>query len=140
MRGGELQDVEVRGMNGRRTAVFRIDGSEEAKREYYGGKTVVNLQHLKLELKRLKDRAFDAIREEERYAAGYERGDRAHQDHERRQRFFHLSEKRISVFPEVLGRRRRRRPFLETRSSFASLIPAGNVTARTESPADVIFP
>ena len=33
MRGGELQDVEVRGMNGRRTAVFRIDGSEEAKRE-----------------------------------------------------------------------------------------------------------
>ena len=59
MRGGELQDVEVRGMNGRRTAVFRIDGLEEAKREYYGGEIVVNLQLLKLELKRLKDRAFD---------------------------------------------------------------------------------
>jgi hypothetical protein len=82
LRGGELQEVQVRGTNGRRTAVFRIEGLEEWKREYYGGNTVVNLQLLKLELKRLKDRAFDAIREEakeERRHAGYERGNRAHQ-------------------------------------------------------------
>ena len=86
MKGGRLQDVVVRGMNGRRTAVFRIEGVEEAKQEYYGGKTVVNLPLLKLELKRLKDRAFEAIREEERYASGYERGDRAHQASERSRR------------------------------------------------------
>jgi hypothetical protein len=82
LRGGELQEVQVRGTNGRRTAVFRIEGLEEWEREYYGGKTIVNLQHLKLELKRLKDRAFEAIREEERHA-GYERGNRAHQASER---------------------------------------------------------
>jgi hypothetical protein len=85
MRGGELQSVEVRGTNGRRTAVFRIEGLEEWQQEYYGGKTVVNLQHLKLELKRLKDRAFEAIREEERYAS-HERGHRAHQEGERPRR------------------------------------------------------
>jgi hypothetical protein len=85
LKGGELQSVEVRGTNGRRTAVFRIEGLEEWKGEYYGGKTVVNLQLLKLELKRLKDRAFDAIREEERHA-GHERGHRAHQEIERPRR------------------------------------------------------
>jgi hypothetical protein len=78
MRGGELRSIEVRGTNGRRTAVFRIEGAEGAELEYYGGKTVVNLQLLKLELKRLKDRAFEAIREEERNAR-HERGDRADQ-------------------------------------------------------------
>jgi len=66
LRGGELREVEVRGRNGRRTAVFRLEGAEGAEREYYGGETVVNLRLLKLELKRLKDRAFQAIREEER--------------------------------------------------------------------------
>jgi hypothetical protein len=76
IRGGELRSIEVRGTNGRRTAVFRIEGPEGAELDYYGGKTVVNLQLLKLELKRLKDRAFEAIREEERYAR-HERGDRA---------------------------------------------------------------
>ncbi|MGH9323113.1 MAG: hypothetical protein ACRD3V_24905, partial [Vicinamibacteria bacterium] len=78
IRGGELRSVEVRGTNGRRTAVFRIEGAAGAEAEYYGGKTVVNLQLLKLELKRLKDRAFEAIREEERYAR-HERRDRADQ-------------------------------------------------------------
>jgi hypothetical protein len=85
MRGGELQSVEVRGTNGRRTAVFRIEGLDEWQKEYYGGRTVVNLQLLKLELKRLKDRAFEAIREEERYA-GHERGHRPHQEGERSRR------------------------------------------------------
>jgi hypothetical protein len=85
LRGGELRSVEVRGTNGRRTAVFRIEGLEEWKREYYGGKTEVNLQLLKLELKQLKDRAFDAIREEER-DAGDERGHRARQASERPRR------------------------------------------------------
>jgi hypothetical protein len=82
MRGGELQSVEVRGTNGRRTAVFRIEGLDEWEHEYFGGKTVVNLQLLKLELKRLKDRAFEAIREEERHA-GHERGNRPYQAIER---------------------------------------------------------
>jgi hypothetical protein len=85
VRGGALREVEVRGTNGRRTAVFRLEGREAWEREYYGGETFVNLQHLKLELKRLKDRAFEAIREVERHA-GYERGHRAHQAGERPRR------------------------------------------------------
>ncbi|MGH9319445.1 MAG: hypothetical protein ACRD3V_06100 [Vicinamibacteria bacterium] len=82
MRGGEIRSIEVRGTNGRRTAVFQIEGAEGAELEYYGGKTVVNLQLLKLELKRLKDRAFEAIREEERHAR-HERGHRPRQAEER---------------------------------------------------------
>jgi len=85
-RGGELLGVEVRGSNGRRVAIFQIDGPDEAQREYYGGDAVVDLQRLKLEVKRLKDRAFDAIREEERRDAGHERRDRADQERERARR------------------------------------------------------
>lgn len=70
LRGGELLSVDVRGTNGRRVAVFRIagPGAEQAERDYYRGTTSVDLQLLKLQVRRLKDRAFDAIREEERSA------------------------------------------------------------------------
>ncbi len=67
-RGGELASVEVRGVNGRRMAVFVIDGPtvEEAERDYYRGQALVNLQLLKAQVRRLKDVAFEAMRSEER--------------------------------------------------------------------------
>jgi hypothetical protein len=67
-RGGELAGVEVRGVNGRRMAVFVIEGAsvEEAERDYYRGAALVNLQLLKAQVRRLKDVAFTAMREEER--------------------------------------------------------------------------
>lgn len=67
-RGGELVGVEVRGMNGRRVAVFAIAGPEveQAERDYYRGTTSVDLQLFKLQVRRLKDRAFEALREQER--------------------------------------------------------------------------
>jgi hypothetical protein len=65
VRGGELVSVEVRGINGRRLAFFHIEGPEvdEAEREFFRGTASVNLQLLKFQVRRLKDRAFDAIRE-----------------------------------------------------------------------------
>jgi hypothetical protein len=68
VRGGELTAVEVRGINGRRLAFFHIEGPEvdEAERDYFRGTANVNLQLLKFQVRRLKDKAFDAIREEER--------------------------------------------------------------------------
>jgi hypothetical protein len=67
LRGGELVAVEVRGMNGRKVAVFHIGGSgmQEAERDFHRGPTLVDLRLLKSEVRRLKDAAFDAIREEE---------------------------------------------------------------------------
>ncbi len=64
--GGELVDVDVRGTNGRRMAFFRIDGAgiERVERDYYQGSATVDLQRLKAQVRRLKDRAFDALREE----------------------------------------------------------------------------
>ena len=85
-RGGELTDVFVRGTNGRRVAVFRIEGEGvlDHERDYYKGTTSVDLQLLKLQVRRLKDRAFAALREEERRSdAGEQGGDRAHQVGER---------------------------------------------------------
>jgi hypothetical protein len=84
LRGGELVSVDVRGTNGRRVAVFRIAGPGvlETERDYYRGSTSVDLQLLKLQVRRLKDRAFDAIREEER-SAGQQGRDRAAQGRER---------------------------------------------------------
>ncbi len=69
-RGGELVGVEVQRTNGRRVAVFVIDGPGvlEAEREYFRGTTSVDLQHLKVQVRRLKDRAFDALRADERRA------------------------------------------------------------------------
>jgi hypothetical protein len=86
VRGGELIAVSVRGTNGRRLAVFSIGGeeAEAAAREYHRGVTSVDLRLLKSEVRRLKDVAFDALREEERRAdAGYEGRDRADQVRER---------------------------------------------------------
>jgi hypothetical protein len=87
LRGGELVSVDVRGTNERKVAVFRIVGSEveQAERDYYAGRTPVDLQLLKLQVRRLKDRAFGAIREEER-GAGHEGRDRADQGGERAER------------------------------------------------------
>jgi hypothetical protein len=79
VRGGELEAVEVRGTNGRRLAVFTVcgEGAETAAREYHRGETRVDLRLLKSEVRRLKDVAFDAIREEERRRDA-ERGDRSY--------------------------------------------------------------
>jgi hypothetical protein len=67
-RGGELAGVEVCGLNGRRLAYFHIEGADvkETEHEYYHGPAVVNLQLLKAAVRRLKDEAFAAIRQEER--------------------------------------------------------------------------
>jgi hypothetical protein len=87
VRGGELTCVSVRGTNGRRMAVFSIAGAEAeaAAREYHRGPTSVDLRLLKNEVRRLKDLAFGALREEERRGphAGHEGRDRADQVRER---------------------------------------------------------
>lgn len=85
-RGGELMGIEIRGTNGRRLAFFHIAGPdmEQVSRDYYGrGPALVNLRLLKAEVARLKNLAFQALREEEIRHAGHERGDRAHQGGER---------------------------------------------------------
>jgi hypothetical protein len=86
VRGAELVGVSVRGTNGRRMAVFSIDGTqaETAAREYHRGETSVDLRLLKSEVRRLKDVAFEALRREERRAdAGHEGRYRADQVRER---------------------------------------------------------
>ena len=78
VRGGELEDIEVRGNNGRRICFFRIsgEGMSAAERDYHRGETRVDLRLLKTEVRRLKDAAFSAMREER--DARYERRDRAY--------------------------------------------------------------
>jgi hypothetical protein len=65
--GGELVDVRVVDERGRRLAVFTIagPGAERAEREYHRGATSVDLRLLKLQIRRLKDRGFSALRNEE---------------------------------------------------------------------------
>lgn len=67
-KGGELHRVMVEGVNGRRIAHFAIGGKwdEDIERQYYQGPAIVQLQLLKAAVRRLKDEAFAAIREEER--------------------------------------------------------------------------
>jgi hypothetical protein len=79
VRGGELVAVQVRGTNGRRVAVFGIGGAgvEDAEREFHRGPTLVDLRLLKSELRRLKDVAFGAIREEEEERCGRAAGGRS---------------------------------------------------------------
>jgi hypothetical protein len=85
VRGGELRDIEVRGVGGRRLAVFRIEGlgMEDVEREYHRGHLVVDLRLLKSEVARLKNLAFEALRQEERRDAGHQGGDRTHQGGQR---------------------------------------------------------
>jgi hypothetical protein len=85
LRGGELRGIEVRGVNGRRMAVFSIegDGLEDVEREYHRGPSLVDLRLLKSEVARLKNLAFEALRREERRDADQQRRDRAHQGGER---------------------------------------------------------
>jgi hypothetical protein len=66
-RGGELAGIDVRRVNGRAMAIFRITGPSmaEVEREYYRGHVLVNLRMLKAEVARLKNAAFDALRKEE---------------------------------------------------------------------------
>ena len=68
LRGGELRQVEIRRVNGRSLAVFYIEGSAMGKAEwdYYHGTVSVDLRHLKTEVTRLKNLAFDVLRKEER--------------------------------------------------------------------------
>ena len=86
-RGGELNGIEVCGINGRRLAFFQIVGAglAEAERDYFRGPALVNLLVLKAAVRRLKDAAFSAIREEERR-------DDASQDHAGRDRSHQGSE------------------------------------------------
>jgi hypothetical protein len=81
VRGGELREVEIRGVNGKRMAVFHIEGPgmEDVERDYYRGPSLVNLRLLKSEVARLKNVAFEALRREESRDASHERGNRAYQ-------------------------------------------------------------
>ena len=81
VRGGELREVEVRGVNGKRMAVFCIEGPDMAgaEREYHRGPLLVDLRLLKSEVARLKNVAFEALRREERRDAGYQGRDRGRQ-------------------------------------------------------------
>lgn len=84
LRGGELAGAFVRGNDGRRVVVFRIEGEAavEAGREYRRGPALVDLRLLASEVRRLKDVLFDALREDEmRRRKHDERGDRS--DHRR---------------------------------------------------------
>jgi hypothetical protein len=84
-RGGELAGIEVRGVNGRRLAFFRVvgPGMGQVERDYYQGPALVNLRLLKAEVTRLKNLAFTALREEESRHAREQGRDRAHQGRER---------------------------------------------------------
>jgi hypothetical protein len=81
--GGELVGLEVHGVNGRRSAVFQIEGRGlgAAERDYYRGAVLVDLRLLKSEVRRLKDMAFQALRREERKDACTDQpgSDRRHQ-------------------------------------------------------------
>jgi hypothetical protein len=68
VRGGQLEGVEVHGINNRRLAVFRIVGPDmdQVAREYHQGRSLVDLRLLKVEVARLKDLAFEALRKERR--------------------------------------------------------------------------
>ncbi len=82
LRGGTLREVVVQGTNGRRVAVFLIDGAEDAERDYFRGPSLVDVRLLKSEVARLKSLAFYALRrneEESRAAQDHERGCGPHQ-------------------------------------------------------------
>jgi hypothetical protein len=85
IRGGELRDVEIRGVNGKRLAVFRIEGPgmDDVEREYHRGPSLVDIRLLKSEVARLKNLAFQALRREEMKDAGHAGRDRAYQVGER---------------------------------------------------------
>lgn len=81
VRGGQLRDVEIRGVNGKRMAVFWIEGPGmgDVEREYHRGPSLVDLRLLKSEVARLKNLAFMALRREEMRHAGEQGRDRAYQ-------------------------------------------------------------
>jgi hypothetical protein len=80
VRGGELVGVRVVDERGRRLAVFTIAGpdAERAESEYHRGATSVDLRLLKLQIRRLKDRGFAALRNEEAHDAGRYEGRRTY--------------------------------------------------------------
>ena len=67
LRGGEVREVCVHGTNGKRMAVFSIEGPGmgDVEREYFHGPARVNLRLFKSEVARLKSIAFEALRREE---------------------------------------------------------------------------
>ena len=85
-RGGELVRAFVRETNGRRgrVAVFEIagPGMDDVEREYFAGRSLVDLRLIKSEVVRLKNVAFTALRQEERDVRE-SRGDRRDQASER---------------------------------------------------------
>jgi hypothetical protein len=84
-RGGELRDVEIRAVSGRRMAIFLIEGAgmEAVHREFHSGPSVVDLRLLKSEVARLKNLAFDALRREGAGHTVRHEGIRAHQGDQR---------------------------------------------------------
>jgi len=70
--GGRLADLELRGANGRRTAVFRIEGPElrRLERAYARGTAEANVAELKGQMSHLKDVLFARLRREERRGSG----------------------------------------------------------------------
>lgn len=64
IRGGTLRHVELRTTQGRRMAVFCIEGSNmnEVEHEYFCGASSVDIRLLKFQVARLKNMAFDALR------------------------------------------------------------------------------
>jgi hypothetical protein len=79
--GAELKRVVLSRSNGRTTAVFELDGAEVDKlaAAYYSGSAVVNLAHFREKLEGLKDRLFEALRENEtRRRQAHDQDDRRH--------------------------------------------------------------
>ena len=65
--GASLTRVLVSHSNGRRTAVFELEGArvEELAEDYYAERAVVNLARYREQLERLKDQLFGALRRSE---------------------------------------------------------------------------
>jgi hypothetical protein len=65
--GAVLKGVQVSRSNGKATAVFELEGPglEEHAREWFEGRAVANVAAYREKVEALKDRLFDALRENE---------------------------------------------------------------------------
>lgn len=79
--GGRLAGLEIIPGRGKPTVVFHLEGVEDSQvvTSYLTGRATVNLSALRSNLSYLKDRMFDAIRQERRSQdACIQEGDRKH--------------------------------------------------------------
>jgi hypothetical protein len=79
--GAELKRVVLSRSNGRTTAVFELEGQdvETLVRTYWEGSAIVNLAQFRESLEGLKDRLFEALRENEtRRRQDHDQDDRRH--------------------------------------------------------------